>query len=144
MDDARHPPVCLACGAENSSSLGLRMWEEGDEACGEILLDARHEGAPGVAHGGAIATLLDDVMGWALQKQSVLVVTGRLEVNYRSPAFLGRRFSLRARLVGIEGRRRYVAGEMVGEDGTVAEGTGTWVTVGPEHFDGTSDRRDRS
>ncbi len=135
----RHPPVCLACGVENPSSLGLRMWEEGEEVRGEVRLDSRHAGARGIAHGGAIATFLDDVMGWVVQRRDVPVVTGRLEVRYRSPALLGQRFSLRARVVGADGRRWHVTGEMVGAEGTVAEATGTWVTVDQAHFD---ERRD--
>lgn len=141
--DERHPPVCLACGVENPASLGLRVWEEGQEACGEVLLDARHAGARGIGHGGAVATFLDDVMGWVVQQRGVPVVTGKLEVRYRSPALLGRRYSLRARLVGTEGRRWHVKGEMVGEDGTVAEATGTWVTVDQAHFDDREDHDER-
>ena len=131
----RHPAGCLACGTTNPASLGMHLWAEGGEARGEVLLDARHAGAEGFAHGGAIATFLDEVMGWVLQHRGVLVVTGSLEVRYRAPARLGRRFALRARLVGAEGRRMHVTGEMLGDESVIAEGDGIWVTVDSSHFD---------
>jgi acyl-coenzyme A thioesterase PaaI-like protein len=131
-----HPPRCLACGTANPSGLGVRLWSEGDEARGEVTLDARHAGAGDYAHGGAIAVFLDEVMGWVLQQRGLLVVTARLEVRFRSPAPLGQRFALRAWLVGGEGRRFRVKGEMRGDHGLVAEGDGTWVTVDAAHFGG--------
>lgn len=131
----RHHDSCLACGSANPACLGVRLWDEDGEARGEVLVDDRHVGARGYAHGGAIATFLDEVMGWVLQHRGMLVVTGRLEVRYRAPALVGQRFALRARLVGADGRRMHVTGEMLGEGGVVAEGDGTWVTVEDSHFD---------
>lgn len=129
-----HPPRCLACGTDNPSSLGVRLWLEGDEARGDVVVDERHAGAGDFAHGGAIATFLDEVMGWVLQHRGLLVVTARLEVRFRAPARLGERFALRARLDSTEGRRSRVTGVMLGEDGVIAEGDGIWVTVEPSHF----------
>ena len=43
--------------------------------------------------------------------------------------------SLRARLVSAEGRRMHVTGEMLGDEGVIAEGDGIWVTVDSSHFD---------
>ena len=131
----RHPPGCLGCGAENPAWLGMHLWAESGEARGEVLLDDRHQGAPGYCHGGAIATFLDEVMGWVPQHRGTLVVTGRLEVRYRSPARLGERFTLRARLVDAEGRRMHITGEMMGDEGLIAEGDGVWITVDESHFD---------
>ncbi len=111
------------------------MWAEDGEARGEVALDGRHAGAEGYCHGGAIALFLDEVMGWVLQHRGTLVVTGRLEVSYRMPARLGQRFTLQARLVGAEGRRMHVTGEMVGDEGLIAEGDGIWITVDESHFD---------
>lgn len=130
----RHHPGCLGCGVGNPASLHVRLSTHEREVVGEVVLDERHRGAADYAHGGVIATLLDEVMGSVLQHRGVLAVTGRLEVHYRAPARLGERFTLRARLVSTEGRRSHLTGEMLG-DGVIAEADGTWITVGPEHFD---------
>ena len=62
---AAHHPHCLGCGDENPASLGLSFVLEGERVRSEFVLDRRHEGAPGFAHGGAVATALDDTLGHA-------------------------------------------------------------------------------
>lgn len=126
-----HFKGCYACGPHG---LGARVWIEGETARGEIALDERHAGSPHHAHGGIVAMLLDEVLGTVSLIHGLDAVTGTLEIRYRSPAFLGQTYQLSARLVGIEGRRVLIAGEMTGPQGLVAEADGTWIKVDVGHF----------
>lgn len=129
-----HQPNCLGCGDRNPGSMGVRLYADGDRIRGEVTLDRRHEGAPGFAHGGAVATVLDDTLGSVLMLLGRPAVTGKLEVDYRHPAFLNRRFELEAWAERQEGRKVYIAGEMREGDTLIAEARGLFVQVSLEHF----------
>lgn len=131
LPDITHVPECCACG---EGGLALRRWTDGECVFGEVLLDARHGGYSNTAHGGMIAAFLDDVLGSVPQLHGHLAVTGTLQVRYRRPGILGRRYKLSAHLIAAEGRRLEITGEMTGDEGLIAEATGTWVTVDPEHY----------
>ena len=131
--DAHHPN-CLGCGPDNPGTLGLRFRIEGDRVLGELTLDRRHEGAPGFAHGGALATALDDTLGTLLMVLRRPAVTAKLEVNYRRPAFLGRRFEVEAWTERVDGRKLHLAAELREDGEVVADATALFVEVSVEHF----------
>lgn len=132
---APHQPHCLGCGDENPSALGLRFRRVPDGVVGEIRLDRRHEGAPGFAHGGFVALLLDEAFGMTILVREFSAVTARLEVDYRLPVRIGQRVLAEARLDHADGRKLSLSGSVRGEDGTVlAQATGLFITVGREHF----------
>jgi acyl-coenzyme A thioesterase PaaI-like protein len=76
---------CFACGTLNRHGLGLELHLEPGRAWTEIVLDRRFEGWEGVAHGGIIATILDEVMAWSLVASDNWGVTARLAVAFRQP-----------------------------------------------------------
>ena len=129
-----HHPNCLGCGPENPGSLGLRLAIEGERVTGEVTLDERHQGAPGFAHGGAVATALDDTLGTLLVVLGQPGVTAQLEVNYRRPAFLGRRFRLEAEVERVEGRKIHMAAWMREDGEVVADARALFIQVEPDHF----------
>jgi acyl-coenzyme A thioesterase PaaI-like protein len=129
-----HQPNCLGCGDENPGSMGLRMWAEGERIRGEVTLDRRHEGAPGFAHGGAIATVLDDALGSLLMLIRKPAVTAKLEIDYRKPAFIGRRFEVASWVESMEGRKLHLAGNLKEQGETIAEARALFLTVDVEHF----------
>ena len=53
----------IVAGAANPMGLAARLWRDGDVACMQVTLGKAFEGAPGRAHGGVVAALLDEVMG---------------------------------------------------------------------------------
>lgn len=114
--------------------MGLRLRIEDDRVRGEVKLDRRHEGAPGFAHGGAVATVLDDALGTLLVVLRRPAVTAKLEVDYRRPAFLGRPFEVEARVERTENRKLWLAGELREGDDVVAEARTLFLTVAVEHF----------
>lgn len=129
-----HHPHCLGCGPDNPGSLGLRLAIEGERVTGEVTLDDRHQGAPGFAHGGAVATALDDTLGTLLVVLGQPGVTARLEIDYRRPAFLGRRFELEAWVDRVEGRKIHMEARMRDGGEVVAEAHALFIQVEPEHF----------
>lgn len=130
-----HNPDCYVCGERNPAALELSLASDGETVSGEVTLTARHQGAPGLAHGGAVSALLDEVLGIAVYNQGVPAVTARLEVDYRRPFMLGRRHLVEARVDHRNGRKYVARGSVRDEEGAlVAEGTALFVQVPVEHF----------
>jgi acyl-coenzyme A thioesterase PaaI-like protein len=97
----------------------------------ELELDRRFEGWEGVAHGGIVSTILDEVMAWALVAEDNWGVTARLSVAFKKPIPIG--MPIRADGWVIKSRRRVVetAGRIVEADTGVelATATGTYVAA---------------
>ena len=137
-----HQPNCMGCGPDNPANLGLRMRSEGDGVVGEVTFEAIHEGAPGFAHGGAVATALDDAFGMLLMRLRRAAVTRRLEVDYERPCFVGRRYDVSAACERIDGRKLWLVAALHEGGQRVAAAHGLFICVDAEHFlQGDPDRQ---
>ena len=84
------PHHCFACGTLNSSGMGLVLHVEPGRAWTELELEQRFEGWDGIAHGGILCTILDEVMAWSLVAEDNWGLTARLNVEFRNPVEIGR------------------------------------------------------
>ncbi|MER3417617.1 MAG: hypothetical protein C4343_00465 [Chloroflexota bacterium] len=107
------PHNCFACGTLNASGLGLILHVAGAQCTTELVLDRRFEGWEGIAHGGIIGTILDEVMAWSLVEHDTWGLTARLNLTFRRPVPIGRR--IRAEGWVVEAGRRLIrtAGQVV-------------------------------
>lgn len=126
--------MCFVCGVKNINGLQVRFFNDGEAACrAEVTIDERFQGFPGIAHGGIVAALLDEVLGRAglSGNPNRLMYTGRLEVRYRQQVPLNQRLTLRGRLEKDRGRVVTASGELVAPDGQtiLAEATGTLMEL---------------
>lgn len=130
-----HQPNCFGCGPRNQAGLHLRCHLTDDGVAGRFMLTAAHEGGPGIAHGGVVAAVLDDLFGFLLYRTGKPMVTVRLEIDYRRPITLDTEYDARAHIESQEGRKVWCAGALLGDDGiVVAEARGLFLQVGFEHF----------
>lgn len=107
-----------------------------DEGCvyGKVTLDASKEGPPGHAHGGSLATLVDEAMGASCWVQGHHVLAANLNVNYRAPVPLNIEVEVMGKVQHIEGRKIHTVGRITLPDGTVAvESAGLFIEA-PEKF----------
>jgi len=125
------PHHCFACGTLNTNGLGLMMHVEPGRSWVETSLDRRFEGWEGMAHGGIVCTILDEVMAWALVGADNWGVTARMSVEFRRPVAIGR--AIRAEGWTTETRKRIVdtAGRILAVDDGIllAEATGRYVAA---------------
>lgn len=130
-DGARvvHFDECFVSGPWNPLGIAIEVHREGDEAVADVELGPAFEGAPGRSHGGIVAAIFDDVLGYLLTLYAVPAFTGELAVRYLAPTPIGQPFTVRARLLGRDGRKLYAAGEAVADAVTVASATATFVTI---------------
>ncbi|MGH2427995.1 MAG: PaaI family thioesterase [Candidatus Limnocylindria bacterium] len=123
---------CFACGGENR--IGMRLHIELGEGTArtEWTVGDDYVGWSDKAHGGIIATLLDEVMAWAPSSFDSWAVTAELTTRYRSPASPGERLKAMGRVTNRRRRIYEVSGEVRGPDGRlVAEGSGRYLGAAP-------------
>jgi acyl-coenzyme A thioesterase PaaI-like protein len=133
-----HYPHCFGCGEAHPEGLHLRVEAaEGVAVTAKFEVTAWHQGAPGLIHGGLLATAFDEVMGSVNWMLRVPAVTGRLETDFRKPVPVGRVVHLRGWCVGQAGRKLYHRAEahLDSPDGLlVATAAALFVAVKLEHF----------
>src|SRR3546814_16692324 len=75
-----HHPDCLGCGPQNPHGHALSVQRDENGVVAPRVFDQRHVGAPGIAHGGAVATVLDDLFGFLLYTVAIGRASGRERV----------------------------------------------------------------
>jgi len=100
------PHNCFACGTLNTHGMQLEIHIEEGRSWTELRLERRFEGWEGIAHGGILCTILDEVMAWSLVGADNWGVTARLAVDFKRPVPVDR--TIRAEGWVTELRRRLV------------------------------------
>lgn len=131
-----HFPDCVVSGAANPMGTAIAVRREGDDAVAEVVLGAAFEGAPGRAHGGVVAAIFDDVMGYQLSILKVPAFTGRLEITYRAPTPIEVPLVFRARVDAREERKLRMSARAHADDGKalIAEAIATFIIIPLERF----------
>lgn len=134
-----HAQRCFACGDRDD---GLRLTitvGTGVDVVGRLVFGSPHEGSPGIAHGGLLATAVDETMSGLFTILRTKMVTGSLQVTYRAPVPVGSELFLSARMVGQLGRQYFADGEgrIGGVDGPLAlQAHAVFFAVDMTHFAG--------
>ncbi len=125
---------CFVCGEENPYGFRLKFYQEGDAVVADVVIPEHMCGYVGYAHGGVVATLLDEAMSWAssvFAQKKTLYVTGELKVKLRKPVPLGVPLVLKGSISGekhgvVLTRSHLMKGEKV-----LAEGSGVFFPAPP-------------
>ena len=125
---------CFGCGQANRSGLRLEFFvDEKHTVVCRVRLASRFEGPPGHAHGGIIATLLDEAMSKANRQFGVLAMTRQMEIEYLKPVPLGTRLMLTGRRIGSEGREHRCEAQIANaDDAVLARAKGLFIAVNRE------------
>jgi acyl-coenzyme A thioesterase PaaI-like protein len=124
---------CFGCGDLNPAGLKLQFRFEGNKAVADLVPQDRHQGYPGVMHGGVMAAALDEAMGWAMYSCGVWAVTGKMEVKFRQPLPLHRKATVWGEVIRNRGRWLEVRGEIRSEEGRLmAESYGLFMRLPEE------------
>ncbi|HJT92366.1 MAG TPA: PaaI family thioesterase [Mycobacterium sp.] len=131
-----HHSWCLGCGPDNPHGHHLHARRRGEGVVAEHVFDDRHMGAPGIAHGGAVTTVLDDMFGMLLYTVGEMAVTRRLDTEFHAPVLLGTRYVITADLQRRRGRKLDVTARMeVATTGDLAASArALFIVVDLAHF----------
>ncbi|MBB1252232.1 PaaI family thioesterase [Streptomyces sp. OF3] len=133
-----HYDQCFGCGSGQPHGLQLAARAgDGVNVTAEFTVRPEHQGAPGLAHGGVLATALDDTLGSLNWLMHVISVTGRLETDFLRPVPVDTVLHLDAEVTAVHGRKIYctATGRIGGPEGPVAvRADAVFIEVKIEHF----------
>ncbi|HET6899950.1 MAG TPA: PaaI family thioesterase [Vicinamibacteria bacterium] len=114
---------CFVCGLESTVGLKLTFADDGvGEVRCEYVIRPEYQGYPGIAHGGIVAAILDEVVGRValIGDPNHFMMTVRMEITYRQPVPVDTKLTILGRPVKMGGRLVRAAGEVRLPDGSVA------------------------
>jgi len=129
-----HFEDCFVSGNWNPLGIGIAVRRDGDEAVATVTLGPAYEGAPDRSHGGIVAAIFDDVLGYMLRFLQQPAYTGELTVRYLAPTPIQQPLEFRARVERVEGRKIDTIAEAyaLGDDGErthLATGTARFIAI---------------
>ncbi len=128
---------CFACGKNNAEGMRLKFTYDEERDCFvcRFRLARRYTGPPGHAHGGIIATILDEAMGKVNKLRHVVALTSQITVNYLKPVPLNQPLRVESREVRVRGRRHINMAEIFNRNGEVlAQSQGTFIAIDPHRM----------
>ncbi len=127
---------CFACGLQNPFGLHLEFFDNGvDEVTCEYTITERFQGYPGIAHGGVVAAVLDEVIGRVsmIGNPMHFMMTATMELKYRQSVPLNTPLKIISRKIKDRGRIAKAEGAVYLPDGSIAvEATMTLVDLPPQ------------
>lgn len=138
MNKQPNSRMCFVCGVENPAGLHLHFYDDGiDEVRSDFVIAEHHQGYPGIAQGGIIAAILDEVGGRTvmISDPNNFFVTAKLEVRYVKPVPTGKPLYGVGRLTSRKERVAQASAELRDlEDEVLAEAKLILYQVPPEVF----------
>lgn len=128
---------CFGCGKDNPEGMRLKfsLDESSRRFVARLRLPRRFQGPPGHAHGGIIATVLDEAMGKVNRLRSLVALTSAMRVQFLRPVPLGEPLIVEGWEIRKRGRRLTHAAELRNQQGQVlARSRGTFVVIDPERM----------
>jgi uncharacterized protein (TIGR00369 family) len=126
---------CFACGKDNPEGMHLKFAYDEERDCFvcRFRLGKRYTGPPGHAHGGIIATLLDEAMGKVNKLRHVIALTSQITVDYLKPVPLNKPLRVESREVRVRGRRHFNMAEILNsQDEVLARSRGLFIAIDPQ------------
>lgn len=109
---------CFVCGVDNPRGFALKFRREGTRVFTEVALPEWAVGFRHTAHGGIVATLLDEAMSWAATCHAEApTATAEMTVRYRRPTPIQCELRLEAEIVKTRGPLLYAEARLIGPDG---------------------------
>jgi acyl-coenzyme A thioesterase PaaI-like protein len=130
-----HDPTCWGCG-DNPHGIALPLpAEEGlTHYEASFTFDERHQGGPGIAHGGLVGAALDEACSLLATWHRFPTVTARIFVRFRRPVPIKTPLAVSADIESSRGRRIRIQGGLSSEGEVLAEARAAFLHVPLEHF----------
>jgi uncharacterized protein (TIGR00369 family) len=126
---------CFACGNDNPEGMHLKFTYDAERDCFvcRFRLGKRYTGPPGHAHGGIIATILDEAMGKVNKLRHVIALTSQITVDYLKPVPLNEPLRVESREVRVRGRQHINMAEILNSKNEVlARSRGLFIAIDPQ------------
>jgi acyl-coenzyme A thioesterase PaaI-like protein len=126
---------CFVCGEANSE--GFRLTFKYDSvkrsAFCTVRIPSKYQGATGFAHGGIIATMLDEAMAKTNGMGGIRAVTLRISVSYRKMTPVQKSLKLVGWRTSQRGRKLYLRAELRSQENVLlADARGLFLAMNAE------------
>jgi len=130
-----HHDNCMGCGAQNNYSFHIPSTFDAQKGEVEFTYQFRreHEGAPGYAHGGGIAVLLDEAQGVLCHHLGHFVMTDGFSIKYHKATPLYRDLKVKAWLTSARSKRLYSKARVELDGEVLVESKIKWYII-PERL----------
>lgn len=135
-----HSPVT---GPLNALAESVKLEIGETEVVAEVSYGDAYEGPPGHLHGGMVAAIFDEVLGFAQALSGNPGMTGKLEITYRAPTPLHTPLRVVGRYERTEGRKIFTHGTIHAGERLCAEARGLFISVAGATFSGLNEARER-
>ena len=122
-------PYSVVSGSANPMSMGAVYSLDGNRVLARVVLGPAFEGAPGRAHGGILAAVMDETMGAVLPQAGTPAYTGTLNIRYLAPAPIGEELVFRAWIHQRSGRKLTIHAFGQHQDTKFAEAEAVFIAV---------------
>ena len=110
----------------------------------KIFFGSATQGPPGFAHGGSIAAVLDEAMGFAAWIAGQTVVAAKLSINYKKMLPLKTIATIEAWVDSTKGRRVITRSKIYDKNGTIfSKSEGLYINIQKERFGDVLTYRDK-
>lgn len=119
----------VVSGRTNPMGIGLEVRRHGDSVIATTTLGPAFEGAPGRAHGGVVAAIIDETIGYVLPILGVLAYTANLNIDYVAPAPLHQELRIVAALRDRADRKLWLQAHGESANGIFVRAEALFLTV---------------
>lgn len=115
--------------AVNPLAPPMAIRREGEESVSDVALPLQYQGPPARVHGGIVALMLDQVLGNASHSTGLPAsYTRELTITYDAATPLDRPVRVVGRIDRVEGRKRFMSGEILVDGAPSARAHGVWIS----------------
>ncbi|HOV85126.1 MAG TPA: PaaI family thioesterase [Syntrophobacteraceae bacterium] len=102
----RESDNCFACSRTNPSGLKMNFYTDGQKIVSRVRVAPNLSGWDQLVHGGILATMLDEAMGWGvLHLVGRITLTKSMTVDFLKPAYVNRELKVESHILERRGDR---------------------------------------
>lgn len=124
----------IVSGRTNPMGMGIEVRRVEDTVVATTTLGPAFEGAPGRVHGGVIAAIIDELMGFVLPLIGEIAYTANLSIDYIAPAPLQTELTITAALRDRAERKLWIEATGRADDRVFVRAEGLFLTVDLAEF----------
>jgi hypothetical protein len=119
----------LMTGRSNPFAPPMKLSMEGNKAIGNVRFGVTYEGVPGHVHGGMVAAVLDETLGYLAVNNGIGGLTAMLTIRYRAPTPLETDLTIEAEVVRTDRRKAFVTARLSAAGEVMAQAEGVFIAV---------------
>lgn len=128
---------CFACGQENEHGLRMTFESDGSVVRSFVTIPKHLRGWSTLAHGGVIATILDETMSWtAIHMFQKFILTQSMTVEFKKPVYINSQLKAEGWIKErLSSRKAVLKAEIKNQDNEIcAVSEGKFALFEPEKF----------